>query len=262
MSKKLRVASWNIAGGCRLGSDKAFDYKSEDINYFIAKLAQLDADVICLQESHTSQDRSLARIIAEALGDYSTFDSPLSASHINSEYKLAISMLGKEPFDSAKLYEYPDPSFELRFPDGRIAQKHRKGMQVVSYQGVTIANTHWLSMLTFGYSYASGEGADYGSELIKVMIEHLLPPSIVCGDFNAGEFEFDHAIVPLVEHLHLKSALPDESTFHLPGRIKPEHTNAPDRIYVSSPGFNVIESGVIATDTDHYLCWADIVSPS
>lgn len=256
----MRIVSWNIAGGCRLGSDKAFDYKNEDVDYFIRQLVRLDADVICLQESHTNEARSLAGIIAKALGDYSVFDSPLSASHIDPNYRLAISMLGKKAFDTTDLYKYPDPPFELRFPDGRVAQKHRKGLQVVTYQGMTITNTHWLSMLTFGYSYASGEGADYGVELTKIMTERLTPPSIVCGDFNAGEFEFDRALVPLVEHLRLKSALPDKSTFHLPGRIKPEHTNAPDRIYVSSPDFQVLEGGVVATDTDHYLCWADIAS--
>ena len=256
----MRIVSWNIAGSSKVGFDKAFDYKKEDPDYFIRQLTDMNADVICLQESHTNEQRSLAAVIAQGLGGYHIFDSPLSPSHINPDYQLAIAMLGRKAFDNFELYTYPQPTFELRFPDGRIAQKHRKGLQIARYQGISISNTHWLSMLTFGHSYASGEGAAYAAELVAVMLEHLPEPSIICGDFNVGEFGFDHALVPLVERLHFQSALPDKSTFHLPGRIMPHDTNAPDRIYVPSSGFRVLQAGVVSTETDHYICWVDVES--
>ncbi len=254
----MKIVSWNIAGGCKVQSDKLFDYQQEDLSYFIEQLRRIDADVICLQESHTNDQRNLAVDIAERLGGYHVFNSPMSPSHINPDYRLSMAILAKEPFDSTALHEYPDPPFELQFADGRHAVRHAKGLQVVGYQGLHIANTHWLSLMPFGYGYASGEGRQFGDMLVHSMLEHLPDQVILCGDLNVGEFEFDQLLVPLIETLHLQNALPDLPTYHLPGAINPKVTNAPDRIYVSGSDFVVRASEVKPTESDHYLCWADI----
>jgi exonuclease III len=93
----VRIVTWNIAGGCKIGRE-AFNYHEEDIDYFVDQLAKLNADVICLQESHTNDHRSLAEVIAKALGGYKVADAPLSPSHINPDYQLAIAILGKKSF--------------------------------------------------------------------------------------------------------------------------------------------------------------------
>jgi endonuclease/exonuclease/phosphatase family metal-dependent hydrolase len=254
----MRVATWNIAGGCKLQSKQLFDYQQEDLGYFAEQLQRIDADVICLQESHTNADRSLARELAETLGGYHVFDSPMSPSHINPDYRLSMAMLAKESFEHTNLYTYPDPPFPMYFSDGRAAVRHAKGLQIARYKGEVITNTHWLPMLTFGRSYASGVGRKFADELAAVMLAHIPASSIVCGDFNVGEYEFDNALTPLIEALHLQNALPDLSTYYLAGVLRPDTTNAPDRIYISSTSHAARGADVIQTETDHYLCWADI----
>ena len=57
---EFTIATWNIAGGRPIRTDGLFDYADEDINYFADELRKINPDVICLQETHMNDERSVA----------------------------------------------------------------------------------------------------------------------------------------------------------------------------------------------------------
>ena len=121
MSKQLKIASWNIAGAHAIKSLNQFDYQREDINYFAEQLRAIDADIICLQETHLNMDRSVAKEMAALLGYSYVYDIDVSPSHIDENYRLGNAIISRLPLKHKKDVFYPFPEFELRFPNGSLA---------------------------------------------------------------------------------------------------------------------------------------------
>lgn len=138
--QKIKLASWNIAGGRPIRSAKsAFDYNEEDINYFVAELKKVDPNIVCLQESHTNSERNIAKEIAKGLGMKNVLNTPKNKSHIDPKFMLGDAIVSKLQFETTDVYQYPDPDFELYFPDGRRADVHHKTLQVVKIGDIFIA---------------------------------------------------------------------------------------------------------------------------
>jgi endonuclease/exonuclease/phosphatase family metal-dependent hydrolase len=248
----LRVASWNIAGGHTIASLEHFDYQGEDIAYFSQQLKKQAPDIICLQESHTHLDGSYANTtgIAEYLHMHVIINSANSPSHINSDFQLSNSIISRiKPIDVVQ-ESYPDPDGTLYWPDGKVADTHKKNLQVVMFETFNIANTQMLPVNLFGFTY---DDHDRGAKLVRgineVMKEIVKPPIIWCGDFN---FDEPLKIYPYLEELKLAEALPDVTT--RPSRDNQKKKS--DHI-LYSPEFTLIGSEVIPTNTDHFLCIAE-----
>lgn len=253
---RIKIASWNIAGGHTIASRKHLDYNPEDIAYFVAQLRGIDADIVCLQESHTSADgaRSNAEEIAAALGYPNVFNSVSSISHIEDGYMLSTAILSKLPFRSAQRTFFPEPSAPLYWPDGREAVTHEKNLQVVALEHFSVANNQMLPLRLFGHAYDDGAvGSELARGIDRVMAEQVFAPVLWCGDFNWPD---PLAIYPHLKGLGLTEALPDKET-------RPSIEGAkkrPDHIYYS-PEFSLIGSDVITVNADHYLCWAELELP-
>src|SRR5437868_6099139 len=121
---EITIVTWNIAGAVPLKSNKEFnyekeDYLSEDVDYFVEELKKINPDLVCLQESHTKEDRSIGREIGDKLGFDTVRDMENSPSHIDPGYKLGNSIVSKIPVTELNqvIFHYPD--FPLMFPDGR-----------------------------------------------------------------------------------------------------------------------------------------------
>jgi hypothetical protein len=65
-----------------------------------------------------NQGRKLGHELANKLGMYEAFESPLSPSHIDADYQLGMAILTKTPLANPRLELYPNPSFELRLAMG------------------------------------------------------------------------------------------------------------------------------------------------
>ena len=249
---KMKIASWNIAGGHTIASLKHLDYNPEDIEYFVDQLKAIDADIVCLQESHTPDDgtQSNAQNIASALGYSYVFNSVSSVSHIESGQKLSTAILSKEPFSNEKRVFYPNPSETLFWEDGRPADTHEKNLQLAGLKNFSVANNQMLPLRLFGLAY---DDERVGSELAKgineIMAEHVSTPVIWCGDFNWPD---PLKLYPHLQKLNLTEALPDKET-------RPSIEGAkkrPDHIFYS-PEFSLVASDVVTVNADHYLCWAE-----
>ncbi len=82
---------------------------------------------------------------------------------------------------------------------------------------------------------------------MEEMIETYVMPktSIIIGDFNYGAAELLYTRILS----KMKSALPDAPT--RPGGKKTDYVFVPESC-------QVIASGIVQTNTDHYLCWVKL----
>lgn len=251
MNTSLRIASWNIAGAHKIQSLERFDYSGEDIAYFVDCLKQINPDIVCVQESHTNEQRSNAADIAKLLGMPYVYNVAVSPSHIDSEFQLGNAILSKVALSHVADVQYPYPSFDLFFSDGRPAAVHHKMIQIYKLGDMVIANTQMMPLGIFGASYASGPGAELASSIQQLLIDNLSAPLLLCGDLN---FDTPQDIYPeLYNTLRLHETLPDVPT--RPAKDMAKHT--PDHILVSD-GIAVAAADVIEVEADHYLCYADI----
>lgn len=251
MHKTIKIVSWNIAGGRKMKSLDQFDYENEDISYFAEQIGKFSPDIVCLQESHTNAKRSVAAEIAQLMGYEYAYNEVVSPSHIDSDYSLGLAILSREKPISKRLIRYPYPDFPLYFLDGRPAEAHHKGAQVIECSGVVVANTQMLLLPVFGKTYDEGEGAGLARKIDDQLGASFTTPLIFCGDFN---YDSPRAIYPnMYEKLTLSEALPDELT--RPNKNGDKKT--PDHILYSKE-LTVNDAKVVTVQADHYLCFAEL----
>lgn len=242
----VTIATWNIAGARPIKSAERFDYAPEDIGYFTEQLRAIDADVICLQETHLNKDRSVAKEIAEQLG-YHIHEAEMSPSHVDAAYSLGNAILYKEVPKSLHNFLFPYPFFKLLLPGGRVAARHNKGFQIAEFSFGMVVNMQMLPLGFLGTPYDSPDGLLFSEEMERTLLSEVRSPSIICGDFNFREPKTQYAKL-LANSVN---ALPDVPT-------RPEEKKT-DFIFVS-PEFRVQSSRVIETNSDHFLCVATLES--
>lgn len=246
----LKIATWNIAGGHPSSSLEHFAYSPEDLDYFISELRKVDPDIICLQETHTPNDRnpSDAQKIADTLSYPYVYNSPASASHINKECRLGNAIVSKRPFGQTDTVFLPNPETPLYWKDGRPAATHERNIQRIDYGSFYVLNNHMLPLYHFGYDY---DDSSFGSRLsadINQVMGIIIPekPVLWCGDFNT---DTPLSIYGSMEARDLAEALPDTET-------RPTGQRHDHILY--SREFTLVESEVRHTNSDHYLCFAEL----
>jgi endonuclease/exonuclease/phosphatase family metal-dependent hydrolase len=247
---EITIATWNIGGGKPLKNIESFSYKDEDyldedVAYFGSKLKELNPDIICLQETHIGSNKSLAKELGEVAGDYSLTEVALSESHIDGRYRLGNAILSKNKPLEENFHYFPYPSFPLARRDGGVTVIHEKGCQVLKFEFGNVANLHMQPLAFLGTKYDSPNGVIYAKEVEQTLEQNLTNPIVLCGDFNYIKSEELYS--DLLNKLSLKSVLPDEPT-------RPDNKKT-DYIFVS-PEFTLVDSGIVKTNSDHYLCWA------
>ncbi len=249
--KELTVASWNIGGGYKIASTKQFDYQEkEDVAYIISEIKKVKPDIVCLQESHVNDEDSLSRRIQAGIGFDHIFEVASHESHIDTRYKNATVILSKSNITRQNKVPIPYPEFELRFADGRYSAFHQRYLQTSEIENCMIANTHGNNINMFGYDYEQGKGKDLAGKIEEVYIDNLERPLIFVGDFNCDNAQ--KVFSKLVSTLKLSNAIPAGAT-----RPDGRHT---DYIFCS-PELRIVESQVVKTQTDHYLCWTKFRLP-
>lgn len=245
--KTLRIATWNIAGARRILSNDSFDYSEEDVEYFAEQLKPLNLDVVCLQESHTSQQDSLSKRLAESLGFEFVYETPGCPSHIDPKYRLTCAILSKTELNAGN-FLLPKPSFELRFHgDGNVGAAYDRYVLTAKFGDITIANTHPEPMRFFGRNYEEGEANTFASQIEQCLTSNLKSPLIFAADFNMVA---STTLPGLMKDLHLKGAFEAETA------TRPDGYHTDQILY--SPEFSLNNQMIIKTQTDHFLCWAEL----
>lgn len=249
----MRVISWNINGGFPLKTLEPATYtKEEDLDYFITKLLEYSADIICLQEVHTNQERSQAEEIARALGLAHQFVTVTSPSHVDPDYQLANAVLSRYPFEPKYEIRHPKPAFALNLPllpDGSYPKVHDKFTQVLQFENFCLANTHLMPLEFFGGSYETPEGKAFARELELLWLEHLSEPLIFCGDFNMATVQ--KTFPELIACFQLADLLPKgPSSIFNEQRID---------FMLSSKCFRCVDAKMVLLNCDHVLCLLDML---
>lgn len=254
---RVKIASWNIAGGRKVKSNKRFDYANEDVEYFVDNIKRLDPDIVCLQEAHFKDGESTAQKISRLLSSYNVFDQELSPSHIESGYRLGNSILSKMDFQSKENFIFPYPEFEMYFKDGRKAIRHDKGLQLVKVNNFFVANTQFFPIGIFGHKYYKDGGKALIEKMSILIEEQLKTPLLFVGDFSGDFGDYFNELMSSVLHKFsltdsIKNKMTRNEDSEGKGKFKTDYI-------LYSQDFNLIKSQVIETETDHYLCFSEFV---
>ena len=246
---KIRIATWNIAAARKMLSTNRFDYsEQQDLAYFANELYNLSPDIICLQESEFNDHESLTKRLADALGMSYFVETPGCPSHIDSGYQLTTAIITKNRFTDARFSLLPFPAFELRFKHtGEIVSPYNRYLQTISFNNFTIGTLHTEPLGAFGRQYEYGEGQELAHAIDALLVKKLGRPLLLAADFNMP-ISLD-TLPQLLTKYQLREALPNEPT-------KP-HGDQPDHV-LYSPEWQLLEAGIKRTQSDHYLCWADV----
>lgn len=244
----IRIATWNITAALKARSAKAHDYEDhESLEYFADQLRLVDADVICLQATQMNEDDSMAQRLAKMLGMQFIDETIGFPSYFDPLDNLNIAVLSKQPFANTMAVKLPKPEFPLvSQASGKTAMPADRYLQIVDFDEFKIANV-WLEPLSpYGYNYLDGEGAAFATALDTTMSNKLQQPLLFAADFNCPD---PLAALPQVAaNFQLSEALPDEPT-KLNGK--------PSDHILYSPEWHSVDAGVIKTQSDHFLCWAE-----
>jgi len=153
----MKVVSWNIAGGRTLATKNHWDYKSENLGYFIRNIRELNPDIICIQENHSNKNRSVAEEIAEKLEIPYSSEISSHQSHIDKRYSLGLAVLSKYKVRDSKKIKLPYPRFKLVFSDGREAKHFDKHIQQVVIDKLSIVNTQLQPIGLWRYRHDEGK---------------------------------------------------------------------------------------------------------
>lgn len=247
---RISIASWNIAGATRILNGDTKNGK-EDVPYFSRRLEEIKADFVCIQETQTNSVRSFTQEIAEKARYEYYFETMASPSHNNPDYQLGIAILSKQNFDKKQFLTLPNPNLSRTTASGKVIFSHDKVVQIVRIGNVWIGNTQFLPIHIFGHNYNEGLGLDILTQIEKELVSKVSPPVIFCGDFN---YDFSGGKDMMLSQLKLKDTLPqDEMTFIYMDSIN-KH---PDHIFISDE-FRVSQSEIIQTESDHFLCYAEL----
>lgn len=244
----MRIVTWNIAGARTSRTAEQWDYhKNENLAYFIKHLQAVSPDVVCLQELHTNDKRSMAQEIAQALGLPHVYEVLTCPSHIDKNYKLANAILSKTPFTEPRSVLLPHPKFPL-YINGKEVPSFDRHLLVVQFPGYQVATLHVEPLNILGSDYNKGQGLKFGREIDTILVQSLDRPFIFTGDLYTEIMK-----KPFATFMHtfaLQEALPAK-TPTTPKEGSPDHI-------VFTPEWWALSSRVIVTQSDHYLCVADI----
>ncbi|NEW55600.1 MFS transporter, partial [Nocardia cyriacigeorgica] len=258
-ARSLRVATWNIAGGRRLRSPDdhgedgntaiPFDYSGIDVAYFAEQLRHIDADVIVVQESEVGPDGSTAQELAALLGYQYVYETVMSPSHMDTRKLLSLAVISRLPIDEANGYKLPGvTTVELRI-NGQVVAPHDRFAQVVEIGGITVVNTHPTPLGFFGHSYEDGGGAVHAEEIGQLLRALATGPTVLAADLNTDR--------PHVVYQQTFDAMGMSPALTPDARTVPGWDGAPDQV-LTSPEFDVAESGISHTDTDHWLVYTHL----
>lgn len=244
----MRIVTWNVAGCRTIRSAKQFDYyEGENRQYFAERISALKPDVVCLQETHGSRSYSLATELAKEIGLPHVFEKRCCPSHIDRRYKLCNAILSREPFTDPQAKLLPRPPFQL-YLHGKPVPPFDRYLISVQFPGFRVATLHVEPLDILGYDYSEGLGLKFGHMIDKVLVEQLKPPFVFTADLYAA-----HPTIPFPKFMSQRSiqdVLPAQVPTD-PKGLRPDHI-------MCTPEWLPIHARVIPTQTDHFLCVADL----
>lgn len=252
----MKFICWNIAGGhmFRKSLEDAISYDEENLDYFIEKLRNENADVIVLQEAHTPVGKGEAiqsEIIAKRLGYSFIANHPYGRSHIKNGQQLSLSTLSKFPITHSDFHKIPNPGLSIARPNGDKWVSFDVGFLVceIDYNGtlVNIANGHMAPFHYFKRDFSEPDFQNVRSAISELCISLSERPTLMGADLNYNNVV---ALFPDIykNDLYREAFIGIETT---PGRGQQDHV-------LFSRQWHLINSEVKKVEADHFLCLTEV----
>lgn len=160
---ELKTLTWNIGGGKLLkpGEDPTLlaSYAVEGLDDIVAKLIDIDPDIIALQEVEGSENTNQIAYIAEQLGREHFFYDPTSKSHIDVSQSLGNGIISRYPLLEHRTGFFHNPNLEFDL-EGQTVKSHDKGYGqcLIDFKGYKIrtATLHLLPFRRMGIELDTG----------------------------------------------------------------------------------------------------------
>lgn len=254
----MRFASWNIAGGHTSGKsvEDALSYEEENLEFFVAELKKVNADILVVQESHVpvnSAERSQADIIARDLGyQLAGSHSYQERSHIKAGNQLALAVLSKYPAITARFYKMPNPHLAVVRENGDHWKTYDVGFLncVLDYAGtkINVLDGHMVPFHYFKRDFMEPPFRTIRDAMTELFVSFAKEPTIIGADFNFNNL---NVLLPSVfKNDQYREAFVDVET--APGRGQQDHL-------LASQHWSIRSSEVRKTGrTDHPICIMDL----
>lgn len=190
---ELKTLTWNIGGGKLLkpGDDPTLlaSYTVEGLDDIVAKLIDVDPDIIALQEVEGSESTNQIAYIAERLGREHFFYDPTSKSHIDVSRNLGNGIISKYPLSEHRTGFFHNPNVEFDL-EGQIVKSHDKGYGqcLVDFNGYKLrtATLHLLPFRRMGIELDT-EVAEQIYESVASELSSRDEYILFQGDFNIDD---------------------------------------------------------------------------
>lgn len=252
----MKFICWNIAGGhiFRGSLEDALSYSEENLDYFIEKLGNDNADIVVLQETHSPIEKGKAaqsEIIAKRLSYSFTANHPYGRSHIKIGQQLSLTILSKYPIIRSYFQKIPNPGLSIVRPNGDKWISFDVGFLVceIDYNGtpINVANGHMVPFHYFKRDFAESDFQDIRSSISKLFITLAERPTLVGADFNYNDISI---LFPDIfkNNLYHEGFVGIETT---PGRGQQDHI-------LFSRQWHYKNSKIKKVEADHYICLTEI----
>ena len=252
----MKLMQWNI-GGARIRLPEAdptdvASYNTESIEYIAKIAAQVNSDVITLQETHENSDGiSHAGMLAEALGFEYWVNDTHDESHIEKGQRFGQAIVSRFPIANHVFQPLPNPNLTV-VKNGQEAHSHNYGITTVEVSApngrVRVQTLHMPAL----HYYNVTPNMPVGKDILNTVgesIEAPRCPTIIAGDYNLDSV----AVLDLLlgaNHKGFREAPANEVT-------TPKGKRLDHIVYF---GFEAVKLTVKnEVLTDHYPVIADVV---
>ena len=247
----MRCVTWNISGAVLTSNNAPEGLTTTDsLGYVGNCLAELNADIVCLQEVPFLPDEpEFASALAGRLGFSHFVSVPISPSHLHDNARLGLSVLSRYAIRSSETIQLPNPNVTVRLPDGRAERSHDKAMLIARLDAgdheCVVACVHLPPFRALRRHPGEPMFEPLRRALSAALMPLLSEPFLLLGDVNTDTIGH---VLP-----ELQRAPGVTELIRVPTRVD---GSACDQIVCSAhwtPGFSL----VIPTWSDHHLCVTD-----
>jgi len=244
----MKIVTWNIGGGF-ISKNNNSDFNEENLDYFVEEIKKINPDIICLQETHTSENTNQPKEIAKKLGYKHFRTKKVSDSHLKIDEKLSLAIISKLPIVSSNFFKLPNPNMEFIWRNKKV-MSHNKGIleTKIKYNNkvIRIFSGHMVPFRKFGRDFLEDDFSNIRNKIEKIILKEKIP-TIFCADMN---FNGD-----------IKKLLPNVFEKKFQSVLNNKPTTPKGRSYdkiILSKEWEKINSKIVVGKADHYLCYTNL----
>jgi hypothetical protein len=172
-----------------------------------------------------------------------------SKSYFAPEYCETMSVLSREPLLDVTEILHINPRWEVKMPNGYLAKSYDSYYQLVETIYGKVINVHFLPEKFFKKDFLLADGKRYIDDNLH-LLQGIANPAYFCGDLNTRNIT--QVFETFFKDYQLINAFKDTPT-----RPVSAIEAVPQDVICYSKDRELVNKGVLKTENDHYLIWAE-----